>query len=78
MNATKARALELIREGAKKHNGIRHTRGYADGSWGMQVSGIGRVTFHDYAAEHYAPGTPLEQLIWLDLGALLGELDGKL
>lgn len=68
----KAHAVTHIRFVASaRSKGIGYQTGHADGWWGVHVTPDGLLQFEGYAEDSYARGTPLEQLDWRELGALL-------
>jgi len=70
-------AVDVIRNFAQANGGIEYSRGYADGDWSINVSASGNVSFGGYAAESYQATDRLEDLDFVDLGGILGQLNNE-
>lgn len=74
MKTIKARTKSHILRCAKRNDGLTLRRQQADGTWQVQVSASGKLTFGGPAAPHYAPSTTLEQLDMQDVLGLVTEV----
>lgn len=71
VNVIKAQCLAIIQNAlVTTGNPVRYARGEAEGGWGAQVNTDLSVEFFDYVEGCYPPGTPVEELLLVELAYL--------